>query len=236
MLTYWEMGAPHIMAEISTITQGQLQIYVLPRSYSLDEEKYFHKLFEQERSYLDEVKSPKRRKEYIRRCFLFHQIYSNHPLIKSQGGDPQRPKGTIGSLSHKAGHTLMTLIDKPDPLLSTGIDLENFEKMHEGLFKKVCGKEELELLKGAEGWSEIEVASLIFSYKEALYKAIHPIGRKFFYFHDAEVTDIDFANGEITAQLLIDTSTKTPKGTTCRGHFERLSIDGEEFVLSSYSF
>jgi enterobactin synthetase component D len=112
---------------------------------------------------------------------------------------------------------------------SLGIDLESFDKIHTGLYEKICTSKELRLLDGLSPPLN-DLVAMVFSAKESIYKCIYPIGKTFFYFHDAEI--VSYENDKICLRLLKDTSPVTPTGTTLLVEVQELKIDERRFAFS----
>jgi enterobactin synthetase component D len=64
---------------------------------------------------------------------------------------------------------------------------------------------ELKRLTSA-GFDAATATSIVFSAKESLYKALHPLVGRFFDFQEAEVTRVDASSGELQLKLLVDLS------------------------------
>jgi 4'-phosphopantetheinyl transferase EntD len=88
-------------------------------------------------------------------------------------------------------------------LATIGIDAEPHQPLPEGLVEKVAGVEErngLAELKRAE--PEVAWDRLLFSAKEALYKAWYPLAQRWLGFEDAVLT-IDPVERTFSARLLV---------------------------------
>jgi 4'-phosphopantetheinyl transferase EntD len=79
------------------------------------------------------------------------------------------------------------------------------------------------------------IIALIFSAKEALFKCHFPLGRKMFWFHDADVSQIDVKTGQIELTVLIDTSPKTLKGTVTSGNFVLNKTSDGDYWVTAFS-
>lgn len=108
---------------------------------------------------------------------------------------PIWPDGLWGSITHTEEiAAAVASIDK-----SVGIDLEELDRMHEGLHKTLFTERELDALSGYDSVAD----TIMFSAKEAGYKAIYPIGKKFIGFHDAEI-ELDEASMTFRIRYLGD--------------------------------
>jgi 4'-phosphopantetheinyl transferase EntD len=99
--------------------------------------------------------------------------------------EPLWPPGVTGSISH-AGTAAAAAVALKRDVLSLGLDLEPESPLEEALIASICLPAEIAReLAGSERPGE--TARLIFSAKEAAYKALWPIAREFLDFHDLEL-------------------------------------------------
>lgn len=105
------------------------------------------------------------------------------------GVGPQReplwPMGIVGSISHATGIAVAAVAHAGE-FASLGIDIEAGRALDPGLAGMVCLPGELEQAVRA-GLDEPLAALLAFSAKEAAYKALWPLLRRFLDFHDLEI-------------------------------------------------
>ncbi|MBK8171116.1 MAG: 4'-phosphopantetheinyl transferase superfamily protein [Sandaracinaceae bacterium] len=137
----------------------------------------------------------KRKNEFRagRRCAheALRAIKSDQPLLLTgPDREPLWPKGVVGSISHSSVLCVAAVALGGD-LRGLGVDTEIDEVLPAALIPKVCTERE-----AARG-----LHKQVFSAKEATYKCLHPIVKKFFGFHAAE---IEFDAGTFTVTLLID--------------------------------
>jgi 4'-phosphopantetheinyl transferase EntD len=99
--------------------------------------------------------------------------------------EPLWPGGVTGSISH-AGAAAAAAVAWQHDALSLGVDIEPDAPLDEDLAARICRPEEIEREHGARGGSA-NFARLLFSTKEAAYKALWPVTREFLEFHDLEV-------------------------------------------------
>jgi 4'-phosphopantetheinyl transferase EntD len=124
------------------------------------------------------------------------------PVLTGNRGEPIWPAGVVGSITHCRGYRGCAIALAAD-LATIGIDAEPYEPLPEGLLERVAGAEEtrgLEELARAE--PEIAWDRLLFSAKEALYKAWYPLTERWLGFDDAVLT-IDPVERAFTARLLV---------------------------------
>lgn len=108
------------------------------------------------------------------------------PVLQRTGREPAWPSGFIGSITH-CGPWAMAAVAKSESLTSIGIDLEDAKAVLVGeIVETICTDAEREWVLGG-GNSRLKLAAL-FSAKEAAYKALFPLCRKFFDFHAIELT------------------------------------------------
>ncbi|MGB8522548.1 MAG: 4'-phosphopantetheinyl transferase superfamily protein [Candidatus Acidiferrales bacterium] len=108
------------------------------------------------------------------------------PVLQKAGREPAWPAGFVGSITH-CGSWAVAAAARTESLKSLGIDLEDVEAVpHEEIADLVCSDVEREwVFRG--GNSKRKVA-MLFSAKEAVYKALFPLCQKFFDFHAIELT------------------------------------------------
>ncbi|MDH4874492.1 4'-phosphopantetheinyl transferase superfamily protein [Pseudomonas sp. BN515] len=129
---------------------------------------------------------------------------------------PVWPAGITGSISHS--HGLATaLVAHGSQWLGLGLDLEERMSAERALrlAKEILTPAELQRLDGLTPEQKAERITLTFSIKESLFKALYPIVRKRFYFHDAELLDCDDARARL--RLLIDLSAEWKAGSELEG-------------------
>ena len=129
------------------------------------------------------------------------------------------PTGVVGSIAH-SGEWATAISAKQAWFAGIGIDLEQDERLEEDLYHIVLRPEERQLLLQStiSDSSAIDVAKLIFSIKEASFKAVsHLIGR-WVDFQDVSVS-ISFEDRKFRASFLSSTATIDEVLTSVRGTF-----------------
>lgn len=131
---------------------------------------------------------------------------------------PQWPVGIIGSITHSATACLAA-VARAGSLRGIGLDLEPDEPLPEGLEAEI-------LLPGERAWLATRsmaergfLARLLFSAKEAAYKAQYPASGALFGF-DAMQIDLASETGHFTAVLGVPAD-PYPVGMTMAGRFAR---------------
>jgi 4'-phosphopantetheinyl transferase EntD len=124
------------------------------------------------------------------------------PIASGARGEPLWPEGVVGSITHCEGYRACAVARATD-LLTIGIDAEPNEALPDGVLAEIARAEELawlaELARTASGvcWDR-----LLFSAKEAVYKAWFPLAKRWLGFEDAVLT-FDVAAGTFSARLLV---------------------------------
>jgi 4'-phosphopantetheinyl transferase EntD len=133
------------------------------------------------------------------------------PIGRGPGGEPLWPDGIVGTISH-TGDVAMAIVGRRTDYAGLGMDVE---LLTPGLSARgarlVCTPAELAWLDdGPPSWRTI-----LFSAKEALFKALFPIERVWLGFSDAELT---WRPGEsaFDARLLKSAGAAHPVGSLLR--------------------
>lgn len=117
-------------------------------------------------------------------------------LPMGEGREPLWPSDVVGSISHCAGF-VCAAVGAASTLNGVGVDLETWGRVKEELASSICVAGEFERIKMQTPFSPTEALTLVFSAKEALYKALYSRVGRFFGFSAAEVLKIRLAeNGQ----------------------------------------
>jgi enterobactin synthetase component D len=113
---------------------------------------------------------------------------------------PDWPSGTTGSISHTS-NTVSAVVSHSNNNFFLGLDLENiFEEITaERLEPEVLSKSERRYLNLDD---YARVITLIYSAKEAVFKAVNSIKITFLDFKEIEITSLDFSTNFFEAKLL----------------------------------
>jgi 4'-phosphopantetheinyl transferase EntD len=123
------------------------------------------------------------------------------PILAGERGEPLWPPGVVGSITHCRGYRACAVARDGD-LAAIGIDAEPNESLPRNLIATVARPEERgPLAELAETEPEVSWDRLLFSAKEALYKAWYPLTGRWLGFEDG-VCEID-PEGSFTARLLV---------------------------------
>jgi len=108
-----------------------------------------------------------------------------HAIPKSTAGMPVWPEGVVGSLAHDADVAVAAIAAQPE-FQSVGIDIEPAEPLAPDLLDIVATAKERGIIE-----DDPFRGRLLFSIKEAIYKAVYPVDRTFLDHHDVEVSLAD---------------------------------------------
>jgi 4'-phosphopantetheinyl transferase EntD len=123
------------------------------------------------------------------------------PILPGPTGAPQWPAGVVGSLTHCDGYRAAA-VARTEAFAAIGIDAEPHAPLPDGVLAKVASESEQTALgRLASRTGELCWDRMIFSAKEAVYKAWSPATGRWLGFADAEV-EID-PDGVFTARLLV---------------------------------
>jgi 4'-phosphopantetheinyl transferase EntD len=146
----------------------------------------------------------KRRREFVTGRACARQALQRlgiRPVAIPNGerGEPLWPSGVVGSISHCRGYCACA-VAKASDVLALGVDAEVHEPLPEGVLEGVAfGRERAMVAKRGVG---VHLDRLLFSAKEAIYKAWFPLAHRWLGFEDVELT-IDVGGAEFCARLLV---------------------------------
>jgi 4'-phosphopantetheinyl transferase EntD len=128
--------------------------------------------------------------------------YPPAPILPGVGGAPTWPAGIRGSMTHCTGYAAAAV--GPHPQISAiGIDAEPDAPLPDGVLGLIATAAEHDHLAAAHGPDGPNWDRLLFSAKEAVYKAWFPLVGGWLDHHDAEIS-FDPHNGTFTALLFRD--------------------------------
>ena len=108
-------------------------------------------------------------------------------ILDDDKGAPIWPDGVIGSLTHCRGYRAAA-VARRDSLAALGIDAEPAEALPPGVLARISSEAErgrIAYLTSQDG--DVPWDRLLFSAKESVYKAWHPLTRRPLGFHDVDV-------------------------------------------------
>jgi 4'-phosphopantetheinyl transferase EntD len=107
------------------------------------------------------------------------------PILRGENREPHWPPETLGTITHAQDQAVVG-VARQGVVRSLGLDLELVDRVGDGLHRRLFTDTELLALQDGDG----RLAGILFSAKEAGYKATYPLVGRFIGFHDAEV-DVD---------------------------------------------
>lgn len=108
-------------------------------------------------------------------------------ILSGTRREPLWPSGLVGSMTHCVGYRAAAL-SFADRHASIGIDAELHAPLTEGVLAKIASPGEISRLAEREaGRPEVHWDALLFSAKEAVYKAWFPLTRRRLGFHESEL-------------------------------------------------
>jgi enterobactin synthetase component D len=171
-----------------------------------DVEDAYAKLPAAERAHADSL-GPLRRREMICGRTALHDALASlepnlatSPILADDRGAPVLPAGWVGSVSHK-GERGAALV-APVSAARVGVDLELAQPSRQDIARYILTRREQELL-GDRGRG----ATLRFSIKEAIYKAIDPFVRRYVAFTEVELDVTDEGIALVTSRLPFEIET-----------------------------
>lgn len=153
---------------------------------------------------------PKRLKEFAAgracaRAALRSLGYADVVLPSLEDRRPAWPPGVVGSITHTTG-LCAAVVSSAARHGGLGIDAEVLGRVGEHLYKQVCTPPETEWLLSLDEASRSAMATLVFSAKEAFYKAQYTLTEQFLGFGDARLELLDWQgdSGHFAIHLLRD--------------------------------
>jgi 4'-phosphopantetheinyl transferase EntD len=120
-------------------------------------------------------------------------------IPSGEHGEPRWPPGVVGSITHCERYRACA-VAWSDALAGLGIDAEPDAPLPDGVLEDVAHGRELDLVSAGGG--DVDVGRLLFSAKEAVYKAWFPLAGCRLGFDDVELA-LDLATRELHARLLV---------------------------------
>jgi len=146
----------------------------------------------------------RRKREYaavreLARALLSEFGQPPQPIPSLPSRAPLFPPGFVGSLSHDAGRALAVVARERD-LLSIGCDIEPREPLPNGVASHVLRPSERAAIRDFPPWFD----RLVFSAKEAAFKAQHRLSGGFPEFHEIAIA-FDGKGTQLLAELCVET-------------------------------
>ena len=131
-------------------------------------------------------------------------------LVRDDDRVPCWPEGFVGSISH-SGSLCVASVARADSFAGIGLDLEPDEPVDADIERVVCRDAEHDWVAAVTGDDRGRRRRIVFSIKEAVYKAFYPRTREFWSFQDVTVS-IDLERGRYRAQLPESAGVATAEG------------------------
>lgn len=156
-------------------------------------------------------KSVSKRSEKGKREFILGRLCAQVDLDdiqfidRDETGKPVWPKGLVGSISHSKDFAIAAhSVDKR--IKSIGIDIERLvdDKRVSVIKKMTLTESELRFLDSFQECTQKEIATILFSAKETLYKLINPLSHCFINFHEGIFRNYNEKTGEYQIELSSD--------------------------------
>jgi 4'-phosphopantetheinyl transferase EntD len=119
-------------------------------------------------------------------------------IPNGENGEPNWPTGVVGSITHCAGYRACAAA-RIGPVISIGIDAEPNAPLPDGVLEEVAFGQERTLLAASDG---VCMDRVLFSAKEAVYKAWFPLARRWLGFQDVALS-VDVPRETFRARLLV---------------------------------
>lgn len=114
-------------------------------------------------------------------------------LLPQPDRSPCWPEGVVGSITHCASLCAVAVARAQD-CAGLGLDVEPAQPLKSELLPQIVRPEEFERFDALPDAVRALGGIAAFAMKEALYKAIYPIRRRFLEFHDVEVLRVETAS------------------------------------------
>jgi 4'-phosphopantetheinyl transferase EntD len=147
----------------------------------------------------------KRRREFAAGRLLARRLLrrlgmpESFALVNGEDRAPVWPDGVVGSISHTRTWAAVALARVGD-VVSLGCDLEHDKPLDEGVLRRICLPTEREWIASLPAERRGNLAMLVFSAKEAAYKAQYPLTRRVLDFADFAVV-FDLEGGSFSAEF-----------------------------------
>ncbi len=143
------------------------------------------------------------------------------PAVPTVAADrsPCWPAGVVGSITHGAGWAGVVVAHQ-QAWRGLGLDVEHQlePERADRLASEILTADELQGYAALPAAQRAQRVTLTFSLKESLFKALYPLVKRRFYFHDAELVACD-ASGFARLRLLTELSAQWRHGAELEGQF-----------------
>jgi enterobactin synthetase component D / holo-[acyl-carrier protein] synthase len=108
------------------------------------------------------------------------------PLLVGSRREPLWPQGCAGSITHTAGYCAVAVC-RIETVLSLGIDAERLVGLGRAEWQRLFCRTEIEWLDSLAPPQQLAMACALFSGKEAYFKCVYPLTRRWLEFTDIEL-------------------------------------------------
>jgi 4'-phosphopantetheinyl transferase EntD len=178
--------------------------------------------------------SPKRQRDFLAgRCCAEEALWrlgarSTH-VAMAEDRTPIWPDGVVGSITHSGDFAAAAVAWAAD-VAGLGIDSEQIvDPAAARDIAAVCMVDEAALFRAAHGRSFCEFCTLVFSAKEAVFKCLFPLTRKFLEFSDVRITSLDWDR-----EYFAWTTVSEQSGTGRLSHADGFVHTSVEFAVALY--
>jgi len=172
----------------------------------------------------------KRRREFTagRLCareVLFRLGVDNFPLLVGPGRAPRWPENIVGSISHC--HNLCVVAAAKDKgIKGLGVDVEVAGPLEISVKNLVCSEKEKQWIADTPPLIVADLAKIIFSAKESLYKCLFPFTRTPLDFMDVQIV-LNTQTGEFEVELFNEQAAD---------YVKQYNLSGRYFCSDDYIF
>ncbi|SJL85126.1 4'-phosphopantetheinyl transferase family protein [Vibrio palustris] len=134
------------------------------------------------------------------------------------GREPVWPTGIVGSISHNH-NTAVCVTSQSDALSALGVDVETLlqPSVIDAVLPLIATPNEIDLFNMSR-WTKSSMATVLFSAKESVFKALYPRVKQYLEFKDAVLTELNEVSG--TATFTLSSYVRQLCGKTeCRSFF-----------------
>jgi 4'-phosphopantetheinyl transferase EntD len=145
-----------------------------------------------EEAELARAMGPARRREFTAGRACAHRAIAalgaiDGPVLRGLRRAPRFPDGIVGAITHTDGFCAAA-VALGASFAGVGLDAERDAALSERAVARICSERELQALRALPGRTPEQWGALVFSAKEALYKAYFPVTGFFIGFRDAEIS------------------------------------------------
>lgn len=173
---------------------GVWSVLILPKSVSISDLDLRSGMSSSTEQLVAQSSHESRIQEVLRSRWLFRAAYGARDPERGPEGEPVWPPDICGSWSHKDGHVAVLSVPRGIQR-SIGIDVEK-AVINERVVERVLSRPERDLFADLGPVAQMGAAG--FAAKEAIFKAVFPIGQERFWFEDAAVIQIQRTRSDDT--------------------------------------